>query len=160
MALPKNLIRPLPVQDHKSERFQRPALPFASARRCSGWSKLQRWRTSEERQNPNPIRFVFGRGRRVSYIEEPTTSRRDRFREIRKPIRIPYLSRLKGQVAKNKNSKRKQRPRKARDWISADHSRIRRAPAYFATPRHARPGPARRGERARACGAPLLSPHT
>ena len=30
-ALPKNLIRPLPVQDHKDERFRRPALPRADA---------------------------------------------------------------------------------------------------------------------------------
>ena len=31
-ALPKNLIRSLPVQDPKGERFRRPALPFAGAR--------------------------------------------------------------------------------------------------------------------------------
>ena len=31
-ALPKNLIRPLPVQDRKDERFRRPALPHASIR--------------------------------------------------------------------------------------------------------------------------------
>ena len=31
-ALPKNLIRPLPVQDLKGERFRRPALLFAGAR--------------------------------------------------------------------------------------------------------------------------------
>ena len=41
-ALPKNLIR-LPVQDRKDERFRRPALPRADARRRLGWSKL-RWR--------------------------------------------------------------------------------------------------------------------
>ena len=35
-ALPKNLIRPLPVQDPKGERFRRPALPFGGARRRSG----------------------------------------------------------------------------------------------------------------------------
>ena len=34
-ALPKNLIHPLPVQDPKGERFRRPALPFAGARRRS-----------------------------------------------------------------------------------------------------------------------------
>ena len=34
-ALPKNLIRPLPMQDPKGERFRRPALPFAGARRRS-----------------------------------------------------------------------------------------------------------------------------
>jgi hypothetical protein len=42
-ALPKNLIRPLPVQDRKDERFRRPALPHADARRRLGWSRL-RWR--------------------------------------------------------------------------------------------------------------------
>ena len=42
-SLPKNLIRPLPVQDRKDERFQRPALPRADARRRLGWSRL-RWR--------------------------------------------------------------------------------------------------------------------
>ena len=42
-ALPKNLIRPLPVQDRKDERFWRPALPRADARRRLGWSRL-RWR--------------------------------------------------------------------------------------------------------------------
>ena len=42
-ALPKNLIRPLPVQDRKDERFRRPALPRADARRRLGWSRL-RWR--------------------------------------------------------------------------------------------------------------------
>ena len=31
-ALPKNLIRSLPVQDPKGERFRRPAFPFAGAR--------------------------------------------------------------------------------------------------------------------------------
>ena len=31
-ALPKNLIRPFPVQYPKSERFRRPALPFTDAR--------------------------------------------------------------------------------------------------------------------------------
>ena len=34
-ALPKNLIRPLPVQDRKDTRFRRPALPHADARRRS-----------------------------------------------------------------------------------------------------------------------------
>jgi len=47
LALPKNIIRPLPVQYHKSERFRRPALPFAGARWRSGWSKLRRQRSSE-----------------------------------------------------------------------------------------------------------------
>ena len=42
-TLPKNLIRPLPVQDRKDERFWRPALPRADARRRLGWSRL-RWR--------------------------------------------------------------------------------------------------------------------
>src|SRR6266508_3797835 len=42
-ALPKNLIRPLLVQDRKGEWFRRPALPFTGARRRSGWSSL-RWR--------------------------------------------------------------------------------------------------------------------
>ena len=41
LALPKNLIRPLSVQDHKSEWFRRPALPFAGARRRSGWSNYE-----------------------------------------------------------------------------------------------------------------------
>jgi hypothetical protein len=41
LALPKNLIRPLPVQDHNSKRFRRPALPFAGARRRSGWSNYE-----------------------------------------------------------------------------------------------------------------------
>ena len=40
LAVPKNLIRPLLLQDHKSERFRRPALSFAGAHRCSGCSKL------------------------------------------------------------------------------------------------------------------------
>ena len=35
--------RPLPVQDRKDERFRRPALPRADARRRLGWSRL-RWR--------------------------------------------------------------------------------------------------------------------
>ena len=70
LALPKNLIRSLPVQDHRSERFWRSALPFASACRCSGRSKLRRRHSSEERQNPNSIRLCFGRGGRVKYIEE------------------------------------------------------------------------------------------
>ena len=43
-ALPKNLIRPLPVQDRKDERFRRPALPRADARRRLGWSRLRRRR--------------------------------------------------------------------------------------------------------------------
>ena len=34
---------PFPVQDHKDERFRRPAVPFAGARRRTGWSRL-RWR--------------------------------------------------------------------------------------------------------------------
>ena len=34
---------PSPVQDHKDERFRRPAVPFAGARRRTGWSRL-RWR--------------------------------------------------------------------------------------------------------------------
>ena len=41
LALPKNLIHLLPVQDHKNERFRRPALPFAGARRRSGWSNYE-----------------------------------------------------------------------------------------------------------------------
>src|SRR6185312_1547571 len=52
-ALPKNLIRPLPVQDPKGERFRRPALPFAGARRRSGWRRLRWRRSNERRQNPN-----------------------------------------------------------------------------------------------------------
>ena len=52
-ALPKNLIRSLPVQDPKGERFRRPALPFAGARRRSGWRRLRWRRSSERRQNPN-----------------------------------------------------------------------------------------------------------
>ena len=47
-ALPKNLIRPLPVQDRKSEWFRRPALPFVGARRRSGWSRLRRRRKQRE----------------------------------------------------------------------------------------------------------------
>ena len=39
-ALPKNLIRPLPVQDRKDERFRRPVVPRADARRRLGWSRL------------------------------------------------------------------------------------------------------------------------
>ena len=58
-ALPKNFIRPLPVQDPKGERFRRPALPFAGARRRSGWRRLQWRRSSEERQNPNSIRSSY-----------------------------------------------------------------------------------------------------
>ena len=41
LALSKNQIRPLPVQDHNSKRFRRPALPFAGARRRSGWSNYE-----------------------------------------------------------------------------------------------------------------------
>ena len=67
-ALPKNLIRPLPVQDHKCEGFQRPALMFADARRCSGWRRLQRRRSSERRQNPSLNWCTFGGGRWFSYI--------------------------------------------------------------------------------------------
>jgi len=37
----QKLIRPLPVQDSKGERFQRPALPFAGARRRSGWRRAR-----------------------------------------------------------------------------------------------------------------------
>ena len=40
-ALPKNLICPLPVQDHKDGRFRRPALPIAGARRRSGWRSYE-----------------------------------------------------------------------------------------------------------------------
>ena len=43
IVLPKNLIRPLAVQDRKDERFRRPALPRADAHRRLGWSRL-RWR--------------------------------------------------------------------------------------------------------------------
>jgi hypothetical protein len=35
-ALPKNLIRPLPVQNRKDKRFRRPALPHTDARRRLG----------------------------------------------------------------------------------------------------------------------------
>ena len=34
---------PSPVQDHKDKWFRRPAVPFAGARRRTGWSRL-RWR--------------------------------------------------------------------------------------------------------------------
>jgi hypothetical protein len=49
-VLPKNLIRPLPVQDHKSERFRRPALLFAGACKRLGWSRLRWHHSSEKRQ--------------------------------------------------------------------------------------------------------------
>ena len=49
-AFPKNLIRPLPVQDPKGERFRRPALPFAGACRRSGWRRL-RWRRSSKKES-------------------------------------------------------------------------------------------------------------
>ena len=78
MVLPKNLIRPLPMQDHKNEWLWRPAFLFAGACMRSGWSKLRRHHSSEERKNPNWIRSCFGRGRWVTYIEDPTTSRCDR----------------------------------------------------------------------------------
>ena len=42
VALPKNLIRPLPVQDRRGEWFRRPALPFAGVPWRSGWRRL-RW---------------------------------------------------------------------------------------------------------------------
>jgi hypothetical protein len=35
-TLPKNLIRPLPVQDLEGEGFRRPVHPIADARRRSG----------------------------------------------------------------------------------------------------------------------------
>jgi len=50
-ALLKNLIRPLPVQNFKDKRFRRPALPFAGARRHSGWRRLWWQRNNERRQN-------------------------------------------------------------------------------------------------------------
>ena len=50
-ALPKNLIRPLPVQNFKDKKFRRPALPFAGARRHSGWRRLWWQRNNERRQN-------------------------------------------------------------------------------------------------------------
>ena len=40
-ALLKNLIHPLPVQDPNGEMFRRPALPFAGARRRTGWSNYE-----------------------------------------------------------------------------------------------------------------------
>jgi hypothetical protein len=40
-TLPKNLIRPLPVQDLKGRGFRRPALPIADARQRSRWRQLQ-----------------------------------------------------------------------------------------------------------------------
>ena len=40
-ALPKNLIRPLPVQDRKDERFRRPALLIADAPLRSGRRELK-----------------------------------------------------------------------------------------------------------------------
>ena len=58
-ALPKNLIRPLPVQDPKGERFWRLALPFAGARRSSGWIRLWWQHNSEKRQNPNLSWYIL-----------------------------------------------------------------------------------------------------
>ena len=55
-ALPKNLIRPLPVQDLKGERFRRPALLFAGARRRSGWRRL-RWRRNSKREGKTLIQI-------------------------------------------------------------------------------------------------------
>jgi hypothetical protein len=40
-TLPKNLIRPLPVQDLEDEGFRRPALLIADARLRSGWRELE-----------------------------------------------------------------------------------------------------------------------
>ena len=51
-ALPKNLIRPLPVQDRKDERFRRPALPRADARRRLGWTRLRRRRKLRDEAKP------------------------------------------------------------------------------------------------------------
>ena len=57
-ALPKNLIRPLPVQDRKDERFRRPALP-----RVWDGVDYDGGASCEMRQNPRCFWCVFGRGR-------------------------------------------------------------------------------------------------
>ena len=51
-ALPKNLIRPLPVQDRKDERFRRPALPRADARQRLDGVDYDGGASCEMRQNP------------------------------------------------------------------------------------------------------------
>jgi hypothetical protein len=54
------------------------------------------------------------------------------------------------------NGKRRSWACKALDRISADYSHAHRMPAPIASPRHARPGPARQGERAHVCVPPFL----
>ena len=51
-ALPKNLIRPLLVQDRKDERFRRPALPRADARQRLDGVDYDGGASCEMRQNP------------------------------------------------------------------------------------------------------------
>ena len=59
-TLPKNLIRPLPMQDHKSKRFQRSALPFA----CTRWLGMgQTTKAAHQREKTKTltqIRLIFG----------------------------------------------------------------------------------------------------
>ena len=137
--LSKNLTHPLPVQDHKSERFRTPALPFTGARRRSEWSKLRRRRGSEKKQNPNSIRSYFDRGRWLRYIEDPRPRVMIGFQKFRKPITSIYrlkgqVTKNKGQVTKNKNSKRKQhrtrREARFRRTIHADVVRPRISPHH------------------------------
>jgi hypothetical protein len=59
LALPKNLIRPLPVQDHKERMVPETCSPVRQCTPALGMEQLRRRRSSEERQNPNSIRCVL-----------------------------------------------------------------------------------------------------
>ena len=84
---------PSPVQDHKGEWFRRPAVPFAGARRRTGWSRLRWRRKARVLAKPRLVRCILGSAR----FPQPATraaARRAAEEEeerVREPIVLIHL---------------------------------------------------------------------
>jgi hypothetical protein len=105
-ALPKNLIHPISMQDPKGVEFRRPILPFAGARRRSGWRRL-RWRRNNEKRKKSYV-LVCSWWRPMSHIyrEVKPTSRRDRdLNRLCLGFRLPCLTELGTKSPKIKTAK-------------------------------------------------------
>jgi hypothetical protein len=154
-SLLKNLIRPLPVQDHWERWFWRPALPITDTHRWTGWSSLADAAADEAKTKMHWWLFCSGVPTSVAVtriykddLPRVTASRNQLDLSLSKCIGHGLIAKL--------NGNRRQRSCEALDQILVDYSCAHHAPAPITSPRHTPPHPVRRGEWARVYVSPFL----
>jgi hypothetical protein len=109
-ALPKNLIRPLSVQDPKGEELQRPTLPFADARRARDGEDYGSGAATRRDEN-----LSFDRAMSHKYRKVKSTSRCDwDLNRLDLGFRPSYLADLETKSPKIKTAKGSRAPARRR----------------------------------------------